>query len=301
MEQIQQRLDHIENILNEEYANEKVKIRQNQQRLDNIEYILSQDYVNEKLKITQCQKRLDEIEQRLQQAENRVDGFDFLNKITNSQSGEDAILAYVLANLEVPLNQCLYLDLGANDPVRGSNTHFFYSQGAHGVLVEANPQLISKLEKERPRDIVLNKCIGNASEDVIRFYIMSDDGLSTIDPEGVKEIQKVNPNITLKDVVDVPTITINEIFETYFEHAPEICSLDVEGMEMEILRSIDYEKYRPLLFVIETIEYSKSISIGKKNQEVLNFMLSKGYEEYAFTGINSIFIDTVALKNRGFV
>lgn len=297
LQRSQQRLDNIEYILNEDYANEKIKIQQNQKRLDYIEFLLGQDYENEKLKIRQNQKRLDFVEQQFQQMGNIEDTFDFLNKITNSQSGEDAIMAYVLANLKIPLNQCRYLDLGANDPIRGNNTYFFYTQGARGILVEANPQLIPKLEEKRPRDIVINKCIGNTNGNSLKFYIMSDDGLSTTELEEAQRIQKVRPDITLKETVDIPSITINEIFENFFEQIPEICSLDIEGKELDILRSINFEKNRPLLFVIEVIEYSKEIFTGKKNMELIDFMVSKGYCEYAFTGINSIFLDTTAIRN----
>jgi hypothetical protein len=40
------------------------------------------------------------------------------------------------------------------------------------------------------------------------------------------------------------------------------------------------------------IEYSKELTVGGKNQEIIGFMKSAGYEEFAFTGINSIFIDS---------
>ena len=284
--------------MNEDYVNEKIKVQQNQKRLDHIEFLLGHDYENEKLKIRQNQKRLDLIEQQLQLINNTEDAFDFLNKITNSQSGEDAIMAYVLANLKIPLNQCRYLDLGANDPIRGNNTYFFYTQGARGILVEANPRLISKLEEKRPRDVIVNKCIGNTNGDNLKFYIMSDDGLSTTELEEAQKIQKVRPDITLKETVEIPSITINEIFEKFFEQMPEICSLDIEGKELDILQTINFDKNRPLLFVIEVIEYSKEIFTGKKNMEIVDFMISKGYREYAFTGINSIFIDTIALRDK---
>ena len=73
--------------------------------------------------------------------------------------------------------------------------------------------------------------------------------------------------------------------------APKILNLDIEGMEMEILRSIDFDKYRPTAMIIEMIPYSKQLVAGQKNQEILRFMQEKGYVEYAFTGINSIFLD----------
>ena len=53
----------------------------------------------------------------------------------------------------------------------------------------------------------------------------------------------------------------------------------------------DFEKFRPMIIICEMIEYRRGLTVGEKNQEILDFMRSKDYEEFAFTGINSIFID----------
>ena len=60
---------------------------------------------------------------------------------------------------------------------------------------------------------------------------------------------------------------------------------------LEILESINFEKYRPLIIIAEMIEYKPTLVISKKNKETLDFMEKNEYIEYAFTGINSIFID----------
>ena len=86
------------------------------------------------------------------------------------------------------------------------------------------------------------------------------------------------------------TVAVNDLMEQ-LGGAPKILNLDIEGMEMEILRSIDFAKYRPTTMIIEMIPYSKQLVAGKKNSEILRFMQEKGYVEYAFTGINSIFLD----------
>ena len=298
-------------ISKQDYENEKEKISQNQKRLDEIENRLNGEYTNEKEKISQNQKRLDEIENHLNILENEmrlyrrnmellfskkndscVQVFNFLDKKTNSQCGEDAILAYVISRLGIPFEACRYLDLGANRPVEGSNTNFFYQQGATGVLVEANPELIKDLEEQREGDIILNKCIDVENDTIMHFYIMSDDGLSTPNFEQVEEIQRKNPNIFLKDTVEVKSISVNSIFERYFpDKIPEILSVDVEGKDLEILQSIDFSKYRPLLIVVEMIEYSPDKIPFQKNEKVLDMMRKHGYFEYAFTGVNSIFID----------
>lgn len=310
------------NKFKEEFENEKVKVSQNQKRLDEIENRLENEFGNEKIKVLQNQKRLDESEKRLDVLENEVRAmrrriqttfqqgtgdlkmipFDFLNKITNSQSGEDAIMAYVLGRLKIPFESCRYLDLGANHPIEGSNTNFFYQQGASGVLVEANPQLVPELEEKRKGDIILNCCVSDKDDGSMTFYIMSDDGLSTPDYDQVCKVRKENPKITVVDQIEVKSITVNRIFQEYFhDKAPHILSVDVEGKDQEILESIDFEQYRPLLVVIEMIEYKTDKISLKKDNVIVEYMLSKGYAEYAFTGINSIFIDmkSAAVSENG--
>ena len=210
---------------------------------------------------------------------------------TFSQSGEDAIVSYCLKFLGLSLEKCTYLDLGANHAKKMSNTYYFYKRGARGVLVEANPYLIPELKFYRSEDNILNACISTISGDSVDFYIMNGDGVSTTDKESIENMCKINPYLSVEKVVSVKTITIREILEKYFETAPTILNIDIEGKEMDILQEIDFGKYRPLFVIIEMIPYKVTLPIGEKNKTILDFMQSKGYVEYAFTGINSIFID----------
>ena len=218
---------------------------------------------------------------------------NMLMKTTYSQSGEDAILAYLFAVLGIPFAKCTYLDLGANRPKEMSNTYFFYEQGATGTLIEANPALIPALQKERSGDVILNRCIAPKSGDVIPFHVMNVDGLST--PEDVTELLANNPDLKLLETVNVETVSVNDLF-AQMHAVPVFVNIDIEGMEMEILRSIDFTKYRPLVLILEMIPYSKKLPVGQKNPEILAFLQEKGYVEYAFTGINSIFIDAAQVK-----
>ena len=135
---------------------------------------------------------------------------NMLMKTTYSQSGEDAILAYLFAVLGIPFAKCTYLDLGANRPKEMSNTYFFYEQGATGTLIEANPALIPALQKERSGDVILNRCIAPKSGDVIPFHVMNVDGLST--PEDVTELLANHPDLKLLETVNVETVSVNDLF-----------------------------------------------------------------------------------------
>jgi len=212
-------------------------------------------------------------------------------KTTVAQSGEDAICFYILKVLGLALNNCTYLDLGANHAKDLNNTFFLYAKGAKGVLVEANPALIPELKFYRHNDIILNKCIAEKSGDTVEFYVLNGDGLSTTELVSVERAIKVNPVLEITNRVYVETITVNEIIETYLGTAPTLLNIDIEGQEMNILKSIDFNKYRPLIIITEMIEYNTKLVVGQKNNKIVEFMNDKGYIEYAFTGINSIFID----------
>lgn len=218
--------------------------------------------------------------------------FNILNKKTYSQAGEDSELAYLFGVLGYGLKDCTYLDLGANHPKEMSNTYMLYEQGARGVLVEANPQLIPELKLYRSDDVILNCLVSNEASEGEEFVVMNVDGLSTMTEQAAHELTKINPDIQILKKVRVPAITVSEIFAKYFDdRAPLVLSIDIEGHELTILHSIDFVKYRPIAVLIEMIPYSTGLVIDEKDENILSFMDEHGYAEFAFTGINSIFVD----------
>lgn len=226
----------------------------------------------------------------------------FFEKMSYSQSGEDNIVAYILYCLGIKNEEITYLDLGANHAKEISNTYYFYKKGAKGVLVDANPKLVQELSFYRHKDIVIN-CIVSENEnenDEMDFYILSGDGLSTPDKEQALEVCKINHNIHIENVIKVKSNTVNNIIERYFGGiSPTFISLDIEGHDLEVIKSMDLEKYRPLIIIVETIEYRPYLPINVKNEDVGNYLKNKDYVEYAFTGINSIFIDAKYMRSLG--
>ena len=82
-----------------------------------------------------------------------------------------------------------------------------------------------------------------------------------------------NTKIRTKDgkVVKVETISINEVMETNFNgNSPSYVSIDTEGSEYEILNSLDFEKYRPVVFTIEH-------NFTNLQNKIDALMISKGY------------------------
>jgi hypothetical protein len=71
---------------------------------------------------------------------------------------------------------------------------------------------------------------------------------------------------------------------------PDLVSLDVEGMDLEVLRSIDFSRHRPHVFCVETISYAQGDGSGVKNTDIHALMLENEYKLYADTYINSIYV-----------
>lgn len=213
-----------------------------------------------------------------------------------AQSGEDAILFYILPHIGIELKNATYLDLGANHAKELSNTYALYEKGVRGVLVETNPVLIPELKLNRSEDQIVPKCLALHSGCPVTFYILSGDGLSTPDKAAAEKMIAENPEIRIEKEVQVDTVTIHELLEQYFSEAPTFLNIDIEGMEFDILQEIDFKKIRPKVVIVEMIEYSMMIHAGSRNQRILDYMKKNNYIEYAFTGINSIFVDASVWK-----
>lgn len=216
---------------------------------------------------------------------------NFWIKQTYSQSGEDSIIAYILMVLGKDISKCTYLDLGANHAKDLSNTYYMYTKGARGVLVEPNKDLIPELRLYRSEDIIINKCISGNDNEFVEFFVLNGDGLSSSDKSSVEQFISINSDLDIVDTYKVQTITVNKILDFYFRQSPTLLNIDIEGMEMEVLNNLDFDKYRPLIIIVEMIDYDIKLTVGEKNSEIKRFLEDKNYLEYAFTGINSIFLD----------
>jgi FkbM family methyltransferase len=207
---------------------------------------------------------------------------------TFSQAGEDAILRFLFLDYGVELSKISYLDIGARHPTCGSNTFLFYANGSHGVCVEADQRSIPLLKKIRPRDKVLNLAVSSSKNSKGYLYFMEGGG-STIDKKEYQQRVKDIKN-NQKYVFEVRLANINTIISKYFKTYPKLLSIDIEGSDLLVLKSLNLEKYPIPVICVETCNYSENY-IRPKNPLVLEHLLSRGYEIYADTYINTIYVN----------
>ena len=212
-----------------------------------------------------------------------------------AQCGEDIIAKYLLNRL-LKIQKPSYLDIGAHHPTYLSNTYLFYKEGSCGVCVEPAPDLCGLFESQRKRDTCLNCGVGNASRDEAEFYVMHPRTLSTFSREEALENSRID-SFRIERIIQVPLITINSMIEDHFDACPHFVSLDMEGNCLEVLEALDFDRYRPQVFCIETLEYRSDRS-AEKLPQVNRFMDSKEYLVYADTYINTIFVDRRAWEGR---
>jgi len=204
--------------------------------------------------------------------------------------GEDLIIK-TLFN-EVGISKPAYLDIGASDPTEVNNTFLFYQNGSRGVLVEANELLIPNIKLYRPEDKTLNCGVGvTTTNEEIDFYVFEQKGLSTFDKE---EAERRNSSGTYKmiKISKVKLLNINTIISENFDTYPELLSIDIEGWDLQVLKTLDFTKYPIPVICAETCIYTET-HIKPKNLAFLEFMSSVGYFIYADTYFNSIFVNSI--------
>jgi FkbM family methyltransferase len=212
-----------------------------------------------------------------------------------SQCGEDLILEHILGEY-LHIAQPSYLDLGAHHPTYLSNTYRFYHKGSRGVCVEPDPVLFPPLQTARPRDVCLNVGVGASGAGAAEFYVMSSRTLNTFSRQEAERYQSYGTH-KIQEVVEVPLLSVNEILEKHFDTRPDFVSLDVEGLDLEILKSFDFSRFRPPAFCVETLTYTEDKS-EEKMTEILDLMSSRGYFTYADTYINTIFVEREMWRKR---
>lgn len=219
--------------------------------------------------------------------------------VSHSQYGEDVVVNELLVGLSI--RNMSYLDIGANNPKYISNTYLFYEKGFSGVLIEPNKVLCEKLKAERPRDIVLNVGIGfDDQEKEADFHLFAEhaDGLGTFSAEEARLWEEVGMSGTkfeVQQIVKVPLMGINCVISNYFTECPDFISIDVEGWDLQILKTLDFEKYCPAVICVETLAYNKDGSTYR-NELIRELLEGKGYTLHRETHANTIFVNKNAYE-----
>ncbi len=167
-----------------------------------------------------------------------------------------------------------YVEIGAFDPINISNTYVFYKNGWSGITVEAAPGVKERFDKYRPRDINLQYAVSD-HEGTLPFYIFGRQSVyNTADPTTAERVaQKLGVS---PDTIFVPSKRLETILDEYLppNQSLQFLSVDVEGIDFNVLRSNNWDKYRPELVAVELHSYDLD---AVKASETTRLMESVGY------------------------
>ncbi len=206
--------------------------------------------------------------------------------LSYSQFGEDFIIANLFHLMGI--NQATYIDIGAHHPFNVSNTALLHARGSRGVNIEANPDLMPAFLEHRPQDINLNVGIG-PEPGILDFYrIDTWSGRNTFSKEIAEAFTRSHPQFTINDVIKIQIVTLNEVIERYCGGIfPDFMSIDVEGLDFDILSSANFSTTRPKVICVEAIS-GNDIDCGP---EILKLLTERGYKSHAKTIGNIILVD----------
>lgn len=194
-----------------------------------------------------------------------------------SQHGEDLVIDALLGSPA----EGTYVDVGANDPSELSNTRRFYDRGWRGINIEPNAELFAAFERLRPKDVNLN--IGVAeSVGEMTFYRMEPSTLSTFDREASRD-NLAHPGSRLVGELPVPVRPLAAVLDEHLaDRSIDFLSVDTEGLDLAVLQSNDWERYRPRLVLVE---------ITWRRVQIAEYLSAQRYEFVWSNGLNGVFSD----------
>ena len=206
------------------------------------------------------------------------------SRISWSQEAEDLILDKYLKGRKFGF----YVDVGAHHPARFSNTKLFYIRGWRGLNIDAMPGSMEAFEKDRPRCINLQVGVA-ATAGELTYYRYDEPALNGF-VRNAPEIGSVGKR-RVYQLIGSEKVSVLPLADILDQHLPEgkkidFLTVDVEGLDLVVLQSNNWYKYRPEYVVVELDCFELETAIV---DECYIFLRSQGYNMYAKTGKSVIF------------
>lgn len=156
------------------------------------------------------------------------------------------------------LDTGIYVDVGANHPSTISNTYLFYRMGLHGISIEPNPELIALHKKYRPRDIAVASGCGRDA----RLGILEVSKAPVLSRFAAGDSAQLF-DIEIQRLVYVPILPLDDIASAIPHEWIYLMSIDVEGLDIEVLQGARTALTKTLLVCIEAYdERERSAAAG---------------------------------------
>ena len=173
-----------------------------------------------------------------------------------------------------------FVDVGAHHPYRFSNTLHFYQKGWRGINIEPTPGAIKAFNTFRSKDINLNIGISD-HQGKLTFYCFNEPALNGFSKELSEERNNTSKKYKIIKEVDVETYPLSDILDKYVPAGQKIdfLTIDVEGLDLMVLKSNNWDKYKPSYILVE----DKIDFTNLSDSEVYRYLDERGYKMVAKT------------------
>ena len=201
-----------------------------------------------------------------------------------AQEGEDIVLNRFF---EGKING-FYVEVGCHHPFRFSNTNLFYQLGWKGICIDPLPGTKALFNKWRPRDITI-ECGVSSRNGVLEYFMFNEPALNTFD----HELAKQRDGLRNYKIIEKKVIPVNSLSYLLDQYIPndvvdiDFISVDVEGLDLEVLTSNDWIKYKPKVVIAECLQNELGMI---KSDPVSMYLKEFNYIPYAITGNSVIYI-----------
>lgn len=211
---------------------------------------------------------------------------DRLLRGSYSQHGEDRLAWELLGRRP---DGC-YVDLGCHDAVRLSNTYLLYRKGWRGLAVDAAEDHRARFEQLRPGDRFVASGIG-ATPGTQPFYVHTATAVSTFSAEqSARYARAGHPCV---EIVEVPVRTVADLLDEFVGDRPiDFLTVDLEGVDLEALRSNDWGRFRPELVCVEISASAAGAGsdLPADDAAAIDALLTgHGYAAVARRGVNAFY------------
>lgn len=209
----------------------------------------------------------------------RVLGFDHINR-SYAQYGEDLVIASIFHGVD----RGFFVDVGAHHPKRFSNTYLLYRRGWRGINIDAMPGSMARFDAERPGDVNLEIGI-DAEEGTRNFHIFSETALNTFDDSLAMSYRK--QGWAEQAIVPIRVRTLEAVLDQYLapDQGVDLLSIDIEGLDSAVLRSIDFSRHGPKVIISEMLDADCPEALVSETGQ---FLLGHGYFLHSKCGVSCI-------------
>ena len=209
----------------------------------------------------------------------------FFPKKSYSMLGEDIFINNFFKNKK----NGIYLDVGAYHPLDGNNTYLLHKKKWKGINIDINPLSIELFKRARKFDTNINSAISNKKGFVTVYFRKKINMLNT----SSKKLAKIHFRNGFQEK-SINACPLNEIIKKskFNNKRIDFLNIDVEGKELNVLKSLNFTKYKPRLICIEIHNHEKMYDQNYdylKRNLVYKFLITKGYKVFWKNGFSFIF------------